>query len=484
MKSISLQQNIVRRTLKNSILDGACSSAMLGMTQSYVVPFALALKATTAQIGLLSSIPSLFMALSQLLAPRLTERAGSRKRFILAVVLMHALMWIPVLLIPDVFPGNKVWWLIGFMTLTTVFGSLANPAWGSMMAYLVPENARGQYFSLRGRVCDFVLLFVSFAAGGILQWTTGRPFLGFSAIFAGAVVFRLASWCFLYRMNEPRMHEPVLVRKTADRITLRSTMKKMWSSNLGRFTAYVSLVNFATCLSGPFFAVYMLRELGFDYLTYISINATSVLATIVFLSVWGKRADRAGNARIMRITSCLIPFVPLLWLVSRQVYYLIPIQILSGFAWSGFNLASSNFLYDASPRESRTQSIAIFNAVNGVAMCLGALMGGYLVPRLPQLLGSNLLCLFLISGVLRGLVVASPLSRISEVRRVPKVSTLRLIFGKPVLLWVGIRDRLELVLPSLQWQTGIAIPSLVPAAVQWTYESAEASRGPPVLDDS
>ena len=40
-------------------------SAMLGLTQSYIAPFALSLKATTAQIGLLTSIPSLMMAVSQ-----------------------------------------------------------------------------------------------------------------------------------------------------------------------------------------------------------------------------------------------------------------------------------------------------------------------------------------------------------------------------------------------------------------------------------
>ena len=38
-------------------MDGSVYSAMLGLTQDYVVPFALALKATVLQVGLLSSIP-------------------------------------------------------------------------------------------------------------------------------------------------------------------------------------------------------------------------------------------------------------------------------------------------------------------------------------------------------------------------------------------------------------------------------------------
>jgi MFS family permease len=174
----------------------------------------------------------------------------------------------------------------------------------------------------------------------------------------------------------------------------------------------------------------------------------------------------------------------MMWLISKQVYYLIPVQILAGFAWSGFTLTSTNFLYDASPQESRTQSIAIFNAVNGLAICLGALAGGFLAPRLPQLLGNNLLCLFLISGILRGFVVILLLRRISEVRRVPKVSSFELLFGKPVLLWVSLRNRLESVIPPVSsLETGL-MSSLKPVTVPWIYQFTEASRSPPFYNDS
>ncbi len=46
----------VHKSLRYSIIDGAAHSAMLGFTQDYIVPFALALNATVAQVGLLSSL--------------------------------------------------------------------------------------------------------------------------------------------------------------------------------------------------------------------------------------------------------------------------------------------------------------------------------------------------------------------------------------------------------------------------------------------
>jgi MFS family permease len=351
------------------------------------------------------------MALSQLAAPQLAERAGSRKRFILGVVFIHALLWVPILLIPHVFPGPKVWWLVGFFTLSVVFGSLGNPAWGSMMSDLVPAGMRGRYFGLRGRICGFITLIFFFIGGVILRFSSAEVFLGFSIIFGAAVLFRLLSWYFISKMYEP----PIRLEWWEQR-GLLDIVSSLTSSNLGRFTIYVSLMNFATYVAGPFFAVYMLRDLRFDYLTYAAVIVSASLMHLTFLTFWGRRADSLGSVKVLSFTSILVPLIPLLWVASHQLYYLIPVQMLSGFAWSGFTLASTNFVYDASTSENRTRCIALFNAMNGGAMCFGAILGGYLALHLPPVMGFSLLTLFLISGLLRGLVAVTLLRHISEVR--------------------------------------------------------------------
>ncbi len=413
------------KSLQYSLVDGSAHSAMLGLTQDYIVPFALVLKATTAQVSLLSSIPNFIMALSQLIAPRIVEKVGSRKGLILPAVFIHALLWLPIMFIPYLFPEQEIGWLVGFVTLSTVFGSLGNPAWGSLMTDLVPEGMRGRYFGLRGRICGFVALVFFFIGGVILQYFRTNPFLGFSIIFGIAMLFRLVSWCFLSKMQEPSFNNP-----RQGRLELTAILKEIWTSGLGRFIVFVSLMNFATNLAGPFFAVYMIRDLKLDYLTYFAITAVATAINLVFLTFWGRRADKVGNMKVLKITSVLIPLVPLLWTVSHQLYFLIPVQVLSGFAWAGFNLTSTNFLYEASAPEKRIQYIAVFNAMNASAVCLGALAGGYLVLKLPALFGFNLLTLFLLSGLLRGLVVVFLLRRISEVRKVPEVGIAELLFGE------------------------------------------------------
>ena len=143
----------VKKSLKLSVLDGSAFAAMLGLTQSYITPFALALSVTTAQIGLLASFPGFSTAISQLAAPDLTEKAGSRKAFILPMVLMHALMWLPIGLIPFVLHQSQVWWLIAFVTISSIFGAIANPAWGSMMAEPRARPFAGKVFRLAEPDC-------------------------------------------------------------------------------------------------------------------------------------------------------------------------------------------------------------------------------------------------------------------------------------------------------------------------------------------
>jgi len=460
------------------MLDGSAYSAMLGLTQDYIAPFALALRATTAQIGLLVSIPSLAMAFSQLASPSLAERAGSRKRLILPVVLVHALLWLPILLIPHLFPGQPVWWLITLFTLSTIFGSLGNPAWGSMMADLVPQGIRGRYFSLRGKICGLVTLIFFFTGGIILHFSSADIFLGFSIIFGGAMLFRLVSWYFL-----SRMYEPPLPKSKGNHRSLFNLASKLGSSNLGRFIIFVSLFYFAIYMAAPFFSIFMLRNLEFSYLTYVALIATCVLSNLTFLTFWGKIGDRAGNIKVLKITSFMIPLVPLLWIVSHQFYYLIMVQIFSGFVWGGFSLASVNFLYDASPPENRTRWIALFNAASGSAICLGALLGGFIAVYLPPLLGYNLLTLFLLSGLMRGVAAVGIFRYVSEVRRVPKISTIELLFGR-----FAFRFKYEAIQqPALDHVVTHFntkdISSVCQLSPDWPCESVLANRSPPLEEE-
>ncbi|MBU1766565.1 MAG: MFS transporter, partial [Candidatus Omnitrophica bacterium] len=209
-------------------------------------------------------------------------------------------------------------------------------------------------------------------------------------------------------------------------------------SNFAKFVLYAASISFAVSMSGPFFAVYMLRDLNFNYITYMVVTISAIVSTLLAMGIWGKHADVVGNMRVIRLTSFLIPLAPILWLFSHNIVYLILIQLFAGFIWAGYNLSVFNFVYDAVMPEKRTRCVSYFNVINGCAICIGSLTGGFLAKNLPAVFGYKLLTLFLLSGILRAIFVISILPLIKEVRRVENISSLDLFFSVTRLRPIGV----------------------------------------------
>ncbi len=415
----------IRQSLKYSLYDGVFMSVMNGMSESFIAPYAIAMKAGSAMIGLLSSVPGLISALFQIQTAPIVEKIGSRKALITKAVFIQALLWIPIIVIPYFLGSDKAIVVLALYTLFITVGGLAFPAWSSLMADHVPETERGKVFGFRNKVFGITTVLSMFAAGLILNLAKshGAKFLGFTLIFTIAFIARLVSWKFL-----TKMHEPLLDIKAEHRFTFFDFMKRIRKSNFGRFVLFVACMNFGVYLSAPFLTVYMLRDLKFDYMTYTVVVLAATLTGLVFMPLWGRHADHVGNLKILKLSSKFVAFVPLLWLVSPSPVYLVFVQVFAGFFWAGFNLGIINFMYDAVKPEKRTRCVAYFNVVNGSAIFAGALIGGFLSTRVPAFLASRIMSLFILSWIFRFL--ASGISSyVREVRTVKEISNINLFYS-------------------------------------------------------
>jgi MFS family permease len=414
----------IRASLRFSLIDGIFAASMIGLVTDYITPYALALSATNSQIGILVAFPNLIAAFVQLKSADLIDRVKSRKKIVNTLILLQGLTFIPIITIPYLFNQHAVLFLVLFFTLFSSFGAIAFPAWASLMSDYIPHKSRGRYFGWRAKVMGIVTVLSSFLAGGILHITKDRPFIGFSTIFGLALITRLFCLYFLTKMSE-------LPFRTKEKVcfNLLDFIKRTKESNFAIFTLFVASFNFCVNLAAPFFSVFMLRDLGFNYLTYTLIVTTVTIAHILFIDRWGKEADRVGNIKVLRATSILAVILPSLWIINHSPVYLVFIQIIGGLTWSGFTLCAINFIYDTAASEKRARYVAYFSFCNGLAICLGALLGGFLVNILPLLFSYKLLSLFLLSSILRLSVVLFFLGKIREVRKVEIISSRDLFYS-------------------------------------------------------
>jgi MFS family permease len=426
----------LKKSLKVSFWDGVFASCMQGFTADYFIPYALALKASVGQVGMLTAFSNLTASVFQLRSADISGVLGGRKKTILIFVFLHLIMGLPIIFTPYLFRGFQVWALVIFVTLFNSFNAISGPVWLSLMSDHIPARSRGRYFGWRNKILGMIVTFSIFVSGFILHSFKNNILRGFLVIFGIAFICRFISWCFLSRMYEV----PLKIKKE-DYFSFRDFIKGIRTSNFGRFVLFVAGINFSVNLAAPFFSVFMLRDLKFNYITYTFLITTVSLASLLTIDRWGRSADKIGNIKVLRITSLFISSLPLFWIINQNPFYLFFAQVLSGFAWSGFNLCVINFVYDAVSPPKRMRCIAYLNAINGCAIFLGALCGGYLANRLPNLFGFKLLSLFLLASVLRFVVSLVFSGKIKEVRPVQKVGTYELLSGivglRPVFGTVG-----------------------------------------------
>ncbi|MCM8801203.1 MAG: MFS transporter [Candidatus Omnitrophica bacterium] len=433
-------KNKVKKSLKSSFLDGIFASCMVGLTTDYITPYALFLKATSRQIGLLNALPNFFSSLIQLKSADLVDKLKSRKKIIAIFVFLHLLMFVPIMMVPFIFKQNPVIFLIIFICFLNGFNAFAGPVWSSLMSEYIPYRSRGRYFGWRNKIFGVIIILCSFLAGFILHLHKENPLKGFLLIFGFALVARFISWCFLLQMYEPAYR----VFKDSY-FSFFDFIRRIKESNFVKFVLFVSGLNFCVNLASPFFSVFMLKDLRFSYITYTALVISVSIAHIFTINRWGIIADKLGNIKILRFTSFLIAGIPLVWLINQNPFYLIFVQFFSGFAWAGFNLCATNFIYDAVTPPKRTRCIAYFNVFSGIASCLGALLGGHLVGIIPGLFGFRILTLFLISSILRFLVVGSFSYKIKEVRKVKDIPSKEIFFSM-----IGIRPSFGITQDSRQ----------------------------------
>lgn len=424
----------VDRSLKHSLKDAAAFATMTGVGETYLSAFALFLKATTPQIGLLASLPPLLASFVQLFSAWLGRVTGQRKKIVVFGAALQACAWIPVLLLPILFPDHAVPYLIACVVLYHSGAHLVAPQWSSLMGDLVPQRRRGRFFGLRTRIVSLTTFAALMAGGVLLHFFSrgGKPLTGFIVLFCAAGLARLISVYHLSRMkdvggNVAALEVPVGL----------GWWTRLRQSNAVRFSVFFALMQFGVAIASPFFTVYMLRDLQFSYLQFTLNSGAAIFTQFLTLSQWGRISDVFGNRRVLTVTGLFIPLMPILWTLSTNMWYLIAIQALSGFSWAGFTLAAGNFVYDLIAPHRRATYLAVHNVLANVGIFAGAILGGYLgliLPSSMEIFGttyswlSPLYGVFIVSTVVRAAVVMWLVPKLREVRNVRPITIPQVIF--------------------------------------------------------
>ena len=356
----------------------------------FISIFALSLGATTTLIGLVTSLPNFASLLSQLIWGSIAENMKNKKFLVILGGLLWAFMWLPIALVQNTYQ------LIILLTIQAFLSSISIPASTVLLIRLTQPYKRsiatGNLNSISG-VGSFI---GSIVAGYILN---AYGFIYF--IFVLVFIFGLTSRIVFFKVKEP---PEVVSRKTLKEILKSSYDITPFKKNkkLFRFTIAVMAVNLTTALTGGFFAVYVITGLKGSLLDVAIIGAIGTVSEIIFFRAWGLIGDSMNKKTIMMTTMIPISFIPLVYVVAQNVYWIYAYAIIARMSWSGFNLAVFAYMSDAISKEKISSNVTFFNLFTGLATSIGPLIGGVMADFMQKdFLINGLTSLFILSAVLR-----------------------------------------------------------------------------------
>lgn len=427
----TVETSTVERSLDASIKDGAMYNVMVGLGELYVGACAVSLGAQDRLVALLTTIPLFLGSCAQVLTPILIDKTGRRRRWYMIGSVAQSLMWIPMISAVFVPPRIGFWLLLGGFVMYYVSLQFTIPAWLSVMGDLVSPVTRGRFFGRRTAIC-ILLQFIAGVVGGLGLWIfkkNGLEKWGFGTIFFGAFLARCASTFFLGRMAEP-----AYTPRDEERFTFVQFLRRLPHSNFAKFVMFVGCLTASAQFVGCLFPLYWLRTLHYPYWWHFTacVNVI-IIVQVPALLFWGRMADRYGNKKVLVVTSFAIAVLPALWLLSEHILLACFLQMWSGFFWSGFNQSVQNFLLDAVTPPKRARCNAYLSLITNFGLLVGGVSGAIAIDYLPDHIGRINLhhtfwTMLVISFVLRTGTVLFFLPRFREVRDVPKIGVVEMIY--------------------------------------------------------
>lgn len=363
-----------RRSLRWLVWDGTFANISESILGAYQSIYLMALGATRADIGLLSALANLALPVAMVPGSKLATKAQQLKSVVLLPALMTRLLLLGLIALPFLFPVGPT--LIAAAIVLVVgralLSNLIVPAWTTMISDIVPAQWRGRYFSTRNILMGGGGFLALLAVGQLIDRVAGIG--GYQLALGLALLAGLGSVYAFSRIEAPP--RPDAVNSEAATLPLRQLLKGQ-----GRFVAYCAVAavwNLTVQISGPFFNVFLAEEIHASASVIALATAASMLASLPGQRVFGLLSDRKGSAWVQRLTGFWIPVVPALWGFIGQPWQAFPLQLFSGFMWAGYNLAAFNLLLELTPDALRPRLVAVYQALVGIGMAVGAALGGWI----------------------------------------------------------------------------------------------------------
>lgn len=360
-------------------------------TNAVFAAFARKIGANDFVFGVLSAALPL-MSLLQLLAARVVEHTGQRKRQVIVAGVVSRVLWLSAALLPlvsvrfpELVPNSLVLPLVmGSIVLAGACQAFSLPAFFAWVSDAVPRRLRAPFFARRMQVGTSVAVVIMLVSGMVADRI---PTLnGYAIILAITAALGMIEFILFLDLRE-RQSGPATPEANVDSAIAESSFAlAIRDVAVRRYLVFTSLMFFGYGSLGAFLWLHAMEYLKLSKTMGGFIFIASMLAQAGASRFWGGVIRQYGARPVLRFTSAALTTIPLFWIFAPGPQwgpwlpwcFLTAAMFYSGIVYSGYDLCNFNAITTLSPHIPRATMAALFAIVSDLSMVIASWYSGAL----------------------------------------------------------------------------------------------------------
>lgn len=374
----------LRHNVTVNLLDGALFGLGFGFASiSTVIPlFITHLTDSAILIGFAPALHTIGWQLPQLFTAGHLSRLRRYKPSVLLNTIHERVPFLMLAIIAWLIPviGTKAALILAFLALTWqgFGGGFTANAWTSMIAKIIPSEARGTFLGAQGGLVNLTVGIAAIGAGYLLDWLE-YP-MDFATCFLITSVTMIGSYFVLAQTREPEDTEKVIAEEKIHfwqgaKAILRRDLNFDW------FLAARTLAQFASMAFG-FYILYGLRRFDMDEITAGYLTAALTIAATIANVVMGWLGDKWGHRSMLILGTLAAILSTILAWFAPSLGWLYPVFILSAIANVSIWTIGITFTIGFGAETERPLYIGLSNTLIAPATILAPILGGWMVDHI------------------------------------------------------------------------------------------------------